>query len=1124
MKSKTDNIANTIYKISKPEVAGVIQRKGLFRLLNKLLKKPIVWISGMPGAGKTTFVVHYLKTRKIPYIYYHLDEGDNELSTFFYYLGMAAKEIISKPRSQTRFQKSAPKRYTQTLPLFTPEHLQDVPAFTRLFFQELYNCLDQQKKFVIVFDNYQDIPADSILHKTMSVALSMMSGCVQHCIHFICISKSDPPAAFLHLRTGEKIGFITDSDMKFSMDETMLFLRKRGLKHLSDQDAQQFHDKVQGWAAGLVLLMEKYRKEDASLIKSEIFEERFFNYFADEIFNRIDKTIQDFLMKTAFLPKITFAMAEKLTGMDHPENLLARLHLNNYFTIKISAVESAYHYHSLFREFLLAQANKSFPEKEIEGIQKKAAELLEQSGEIEEAAKLFHACKDWHALVRIILNNAQPLIMQGRNQIVLQWLRQLPATVIDTVPWLLYWYGVAILPFSLTESRKKLEKAFDLFLGQQDQNNGDGLFLSWASAARTYCIEWNNFMPLDHLIEIIQEVLARIPFSSLQIEAHFISIMLLSLIYRKPQQNNISPWVMRAEALVQAKNGERIDVRTRAMLSNYLLLYNAWIGDIARMNVLFDLHEPAELNALQDPDAPDRKHNKQEGITPMEMILGQVMRCIYLWITVSPDTPSAIDEGLAMANKYGVHLWDHMFFAQGAYYALTTGALPAAEKYLNSMYTHMDSSHTLDISHYYYLRSYLNHLQGNLPVSLKYGEEALQAAIQAGTPFPEAINRLGLAQVQVSYGDYDNVRKNLVQARHTAEEMRSVILEFYCCLLEAQTDFACGNEHEGIEQLRNGMKIGREQGYINHWRWMPDIMLALCIKALQAGIEVPYVQMLIKRRGLVPGNPASNRRNAHDPLNIIDIENWPWTFKIHTLGGFLLTKDDKTLGFSGKVQKMPLNMLKALVAYGGLDVREEVISDALWPDTEGDKSHSAFSTTLQRLRLLTGNDTCLQLKEGRLSLDPRYCWVDVWAFEHLMDRGDALWSSNRDEAAVITARAAGMYKGSFLPNDTDQWWTTSMRERIKSKFIRSISSLGNYLEENGKWREALEYYQKGLEADNLSEEFYQSLMLCYQSMGRTGEALAVYNRCKKTLLTILNIAPSSKTEALYQKIKASPTR
>jgi ATP/maltotriose-dependent transcriptional regulator MalT/DNA-binding SARP family transcriptional activator len=1115
MKSKTDDIAHTIYKISKPEVVGVIQRKGLFSLLDKLRKKPIVWISGMPGSGKTTFVVNYLKSRKIPYIYYHLDEGDNELSTFFYYLGMAANDIAPKPLSQNRSKK----RYAQSLPLLTPEHLQDIPAFTSLFFNEFYSRFDRQNKFVVVFDNYQDIPPDSILHKVISAGVSIISDCVPQCLNFIFISKGEPPAAFSHLRTGDRIGFITDQDMRFTMDETMQFLHKRGLKKIGVKDAKQFQDKVQGWAAGLVLLMEKYRKEDTHLIQSEIFEERFFHYFADEIFNKIDKNVQDFLLRTSFLPKITLDMAEKLTGMKHPEDLLARLHLNNYFTIKISSLESTYHYHSLFREFLLVQANKLFKETEVREIRKKAAELLEQSGEIEEAAKLFQASKDWQALTMLILNNAQALITQGRNQILLQWLKQLPGTVLDNTPWLLYWYGVSVLPFSLTDSRKMLEKAFTLFQEQQDQNSRNGLFLSWAGVARTYCIEWDNFEPLDHWIEVINGLLAHVPFPSGQIEAHFISVMLLALIYRKPQYKNIAPWVRRAEALVQSQNGKHADKRTMAMLTNYLLMYYSWTGDIAKMDVLVDMQKAVIDKQRTGQDAI----NNHDAITPLEAILGQVIKCIYLWFTVSPQTLSAIEEGLSMASGYGVHLWDHMFFAQGAYYVLTTGEVSAAEKYLESMFIRMDKNHTLDVSHYYYLKSYHSHLQGNLPVAMKYGEEALQAAIQAGALFPEAINRLGLAQVQVSSKDYREARKNLVQARHIGDEMRSVVIEFYCCLLAAQIDFELGDEPGGIRQLREGMKIGREHGYINHWRWMSDIMSQLCMKALQSGIEVPYVQMLIKRRGLVPKNSPWDRSTAQDALHFVDTENWPWTLKIHTLGSFIISKDEGALSFSGKVQKTPLNMLKVLVASGGRDVREEVISDALWPDSEGDKTHSAFSTTLQRLRLLIGNDTCLQLKEGRLSLDPQYCWVDVWAFEHLLDRADQFWNSTGEDAAKLTEQAVALYKGGFLPNDTDQWWTTSMRERIKSKFIRSISRLGSYLEQRGQWREALEYYQKGLEADNLSEEFYQSLMLCYQSMGRTGEALAVYNRCKKTLLTILNISPSPKTESMYQKIKESLT-
>ncbi len=1115
MKLKQNDNERTIYKISKPEAGGVIQRNGLTRMLDKLRKKPVIWVSGIPGAGKTTFIVSYLKSHRIPYIYYHLDKGDAELPTFFYYLGRAVTQSAAAAGNNRSKRSPAPQ-----LPLLTPEHLQDIPAFTRLFFRDLFARFGTRKQFVVVFDNYQDVPAGSLLHQVFAAGLSLMPGTLPKGQSFIFISKSEPPPAFSRLRTADRIGFISDHDIRFTVQETLLFLRKRGLHAVSAPDAKRFHDRVQGWPAGLVLLIEKYRKEDAHRIPETLLEERFFHYFADEIFNKLDARVQDFLLKTAFLPKITVTMAEQLTGMEHPEKLLTRLHLENYFTVRLPSSESAYHYHSLFREFLMAHAASLFTKQEMLSLRTKAAELLEQAGEFEEAANLYCTAQNWGGLARLVLHTAQSLLTQGRNSILLQWMNQLPAEMIDTAPWLLYWYGVAVLPASITKSRGMLEKAYALFRQQSGVQSNGGSFLSWAGIARTYCIEWHDFKPLDHWIGEMNEFLASTPFPSSPIEIHVVSVMLLAMIYRRPGFENIAPWIQRAEAILQSGNNGQADSHSRAMLMNYLLLYYSWIGDITRMGVLMETHRPVPGQRGGRDGAP----GTAEGVTPLELILGQVIRCIYLWFTVSPETPAAVEGGLDMANRYGVHLWDHMFFAQGAYYALTTGNMSAAEKHLAHMQACMDKSHTLDRSHYYSLRSYYSHLRGDLPVALRYAEQALDTALQAGTPFPEALCRLALAQVQASSKNYDKARYNLSFIMRTGYEMHSLMLQYHGFLLGAQIDFGSGNESSGNEQLRNAMRIGKEQGYINHWRWMPDTMLDLCIRALQAGIEVPYVQGLIRRRGLAVKSQQTDAPSAPSAVNIIDIAQWPWAFRVHTLGNFLLIRDETPLEFSGKVQKMPLAMLKALIASGGVDVREESISDALWPDTEGDKSHSAFSTTLQRLRFLTGSDRCIQLKEGRLSLNPSCCWVDVWSFEHLLDRAHALWAGSADQAFAITLQAVDLYKGSFLPNDQDQWWTTSMRERTKSKFIRAIVRLGHYLEEHGQWTEAAGYYQKGLEADNLSEEFYQSLMLCYQSEGKTGEALAVYAQCKRVLASILDIEPSQKTEAIYRTIKASSTR
>jgi DNA-binding SARP family transcriptional activator len=95
----------------------------------------------------------------------------------------------------------------------------------------------------------------------------------------------------------------------------------------------------------------------------------------------------------------------------------------------------------------------------------------------------------------------------------------------------------------------------------------------------------------------------------------------------------------------------------------------------------------------------------------------------------------------------------------------------------------------------------------------------------------------------------------------------------------------------------------------------------------------------------------------------------------------------------------------------------------------------------------------------------------------------------------------------------------SIRERLRNKFLRNVRRLGIYWEQSGELARAVDCYQKGLEVDDLAEEFYQCLMKCYQQMGKRAEALAVYKRCYQILSSVLGIEPSPETEAIKQALK-----
>jgi class 3 adenylate cyclase/DNA-binding SARP family transcriptional activator len=342
-----------------------------------------------------------------------------------------------------------------------------------------------------------------------------------------------------------------------------------------------------------------------------------------------------------------------------------------------------------------------------------------------------------------------------------------------------------------------------------------------------------------------------------------------------------------------------------------------------------------------------------------------------------------------------------------------------------------------------------------------------------------------------------------------------VCLEAECHSLWAEAQFASERDDEEscIASLRKALAIGKEHGYTDAFIGKPAVMAGLCVKALEAEIEVEYLHDLIRKRNLVPGPPP------------IHLENWPWPLRIHTLGRFELVLDGKRARFSRKAQQKPLAMLKALIAFGGegREITEDHVADALWPDAEGDMAHQAFATTLHRLRKLLGQKEVIHFGEGRLAVDRSSVWVDAWAFEGLLAWSETTWKNmpKKDcagKAIEMTQKAIALYRGTFLPGEVNEPWSLSARERLRSKFLRSVLTLGNYWETVREWDRAAEWYQQGLDVDDLAEEFYRRLMVSYQELGRTTDALRVYDRCKRTLSGSLGIEPFAETEAIRKSL------
>jgi two-component SAPR family response regulator len=270
---------------------------------------------------------------------------------------------------------------------------------------------------------------------------------------------------------------------------------------------------------------------------------------------------------------------------------------------------------------------------------------------------------------------------------------------------------------------------------------------------------------------------------------------------------------------------------------------------------------------------------------------------------------------------------------------------------------------------------------------------------------------------------------------------------------------------------------------------------------------------------------AGGRRDASVP----DTGGNSWPMRIFTLGRFTVLNQGQSLDYGRKVPHRPLVFLKALIALGGRDVSSSNIASTLWPDAEGDNAQRSFDTTLYRIRKMLGDDRLLTVRDGSVSLDSRYCWVDVWSLERLLGQAQRIRnadSTGRDayQLEVLMKRVFGLYQDHFLAKEDVTWWSVSLRERLRSKFIHTLCDVGRYWELHGFWDRAAQCYQKGLEVDDLVEVFYQRLMLCYLRMARNSEGMAVYRRCRQILSVVLGLQPEPETEAILLSLKQARAR
>lgn len=1060
-------------KTTRPSLSAVLPRERLFEQIEQGREGGIVWLCGPPGCGKTTLAASYLDRCGLDSLWYELDEGDADVATFFFYLRQAAQERGGAGG--------------EPLPLLTPEHHAGLAVFARRYFQALFARLDPP--FAVVFDGYQDVPASSPFHEMMREALHELppGGCV------ILISRGDVPAPLARYRASGALRLIAWEELRLTRAETESFVMQRQ-PAFPAAALDELYARTQGWAAGLVLMLEQARRTGAIVDPPDLSTRKVvFDYLAGELFQKSDARTQAFLLSTCFPSQITTGIAQDLSADADAAAILAELHRNNYFvTLRQARPEPVYQYHPMFREFLQARVQESLSRERRRGLQKSAAQLMEDAGHFEEAVALLRDSRDWDAMARVIVRHAASMLAHGRGETLLRWVEELPAETRREQPWTLYWAAASHVPTRPREGRLLFEKAYEAFRTRAVPEPA-GAILACSGAMDAILYELDDFSLLDRWIAVLDEAAraGALACPDASVEARVACSMFIALTLRQPQRRDIESWIERAIAASHAAPDANLRM---------------FVGLLAALSILYTGHFARAWSLIEQM----RQISAHEGVTPFSLLTLKTLEttCFMLGAECEPCLRAA-GEGLELARATGVSEWRFQILVSAYGGALGGQDMAAAARLLKELEARSGGAGRLNLCMFHYCQAWDAMLRHDAMRALQQGRAALRMAVEVGCPFYEALCRLALAQILAECGDEAKCIAQLRQMRAIVRGIDNPHLEFTCLVGFAQIALAHGRQRPGLAALRRGFALGRQYAYTHFLGWRPVQVAGVCAQALAAGIEPDYVRNLIRARRLVPEQLPSG------------LDAWPWMLRAHTLGPFRLLRHGEAFAHGSKAQRRPMELLKLLIALGGEQVSEDHVTAALWPRIDGDSAHRSFTSALHRLRKLLGEDKAVVLYEGRLTLDRRYLWVDAFALEQSFAALEALFRRARSapEAARVEQLAEQvfeLYRGPFLETDADESWYVQPRERLRNRFVRAMTDVGHFWERAGHPERAVECYQRCLEADALAEGFYRQLMVCYQRLGRRAEAMEVYNRCRKALAALLRVEPSAETRALYQ--------
>ncbi len=684
----------------------------------------------------------------------------------------------------------------------------------------------------------------------------------------------------------------------------------------------------------------------------------------------------------------------------------------------------------------------------------------------------FFACEDYESAHEIFHEFGLLFISQNLHITLYNSLKSIPSSIVEKYPWFSLIYGIATVDLEPKKSMHYLENARICFYTEGD-DFGEIYALSQLVV---YHLGLDaNYAAVSAFLPRLEELFLNLndhldPYSTMHISLA-IAFGYIFVEGDLDKANNYSDRSSRLAAELSSQN----ELSSNLIVKSYISLFS---GDWNRCRKNIE----ASLKMIASPLVNE---------------FNKLYHTLFLidFLNLSGDFENfeqqntllkkLIENDLLASSIAGPYLllWEiDIAIAQGTYDEAEALFETALQVESAGSQAHMRSQ-------FLQYGAYLAALRNDNNQAIAFADESAQLRKSAGGKPFIYLHQMFLAATFSLLRQNDKAEKYFSSASAGFQQSEDLSILSAVRCHKAYWLLNCGQNKEGLDELKQALELMKKKGYRHFYGWNPDMMKML----LEAGIENNIL-------------PKFCRLLAKERLNLIisEKEESIPCLRIRTLG-LLQLSVDKELLLANDFTETQRKLLGILLTEPNHQKTQEEIQTALWPDVDAAKERKRFDTALGRLRknlrdaFHVDPQKYVNLQSGVLSLTN--CCVDCDDFLLQSRKGlghfhsGEYWQSGNSFHAALS-----LWNGQFMTNITIGETGELFREKILETFFSVSMCEAQILFQFERYEEALEVARNGLAEDLTNEIFNKILYNCYVKLNQPVKAAKVLQKYERALI------------------------